>query len=161
VLLEAGWNSLHLEGDPSAINQYRAGAHGFLRLKGQSVLAVRAQYDGADRTLPPYEQFLLGGGSTLRGHSPGEFASDKRLIESVEIRAPLGSPMGIGKAGVRIFYDAGQGWNVGERRSDAMVQQGAGAGVFLLARLINISLDGAANLSGGGGRLHFGFGLRF
>ncbi len=83
------------------------------------------------------------------------------LVTSVEIRAPLTSPMGIGKTGVRIFYDSGVAWNVEQRRQDLPFQQGAGAGVFIAAPLFRINLDAAANLSGGGGRVHFTAGFSF
>ncbi len=68
--------------------------------------------------------------------------------------------MRIGKAGVRLFYDAGVAWNVGQRRQGLPHRQGAGAGLFMAAPLFNIHLDAAANLSGGG-RVHFAAGFSF
>jgi len=125
------------------------------------VLAVRTRYDGADRPLPPYEQPLLGGGASLRGHPAGAFAGDRMAAGSVELRLPFDSPMGIGRAGVVLFYDAGKTWNVGQRAKDLTLQQGAGAGVFLIAPFVRINLDVAQNLTSGGTRAHFGFGFSF
>jgi outer membrane protein assembly factor BamA len=161
IYAATGWQSLRVQGAPEAINRYRAEARGYVRVTGQWVVAVRAQYDGADRPLPPYERSLLGGISTLRGHSPGEFAGDRRVVTSAEIRVPLDSPVGFGRAGVSMFYDAGMAWNVGQRRQDVPVQQGAGAGVFLTASFFQIDLDVAKNLSGRGGRLHVAAGFSF
>ena len=47
---------------------------------GQTVLAVRGLYQGADAPIPPYEQALLGGGATLRGWSTGQLASDQLAV---------------------------------------------------------------------------------
>jgi len=161
VYLGAGWTSLNLDGDDRPINRVRGEADGFLRLLGQSVLAVRTRYDGADRPLPPYEQPLLGGGGSLRGHPAGAFAGDRMAAGSVELRLPFDSPMGIGRAGVVLFYDAGKTWNVGQRAKDFTLQQGAGAGVFLIVPFVRVNLDVAQNLTSGGTRAHFGFGFSF
>lgn len=161
VFTRVGWTSLRVDGAEASINRVRVDARGYLRWAGQSVLAVRAAYDGADRALPPYERALLGGASTLRGHRAGEAAGDRRAVASVELRLPLDSPVGAGKAGVVVFYDVGQVWNVGERLDRGRVRQGAGLGLFVVAPFIRLSVEGAANLSGPGGRLHLGFGVRF
>lgn len=161
VYLGAGWTSLSLDGEDRAINRVRGEASGYLRLARQSVLAVRARYDGADRPLPPYEQPLLGGGASLRGHPTGAFAGDRMAAGSVEVRLPFDSPMGIGRAGMVLFYDAGKTWNVGQRPGDFTLQQGAGAGVFLIAPFVRVNLDVARNLTSGGTRAHFGFGFSF
>jgi outer membrane protein assembly factor BamA len=162
VVLGAGWRSLRVDGAPARVNQTRAEARGYLRLVGQSVLALRAAYDAADRALPPYEQVLLGGASTLRGHRAGAFAGDNRLVTSVELRLPLDSPVGAGKAGVVLFYDAGKVWQAGERPRAARLRQGAGVGVFVIAApFFRLAVDLAADLDGRGTRVHAGFGLRF
>ena len=171
IYLVAGWTSLNLDGEDRAINRVRGEASGYLRLVGQSVLAVRGQYDGADRPLPPYEQPLLGGGASLRGYRTGAFAGDRMAAGSVELRLPFDSPgvrvsdggisIGVGRAGVILFYDAGKAWNVGQRPKDIVLQQGAGAGVFLMLPLVRVNLDVARNLTSGGTRAHFGFGFSF
>lgn len=161
VYFGAGWTSLNLDGADRAINRVRGEASGYLRLAGQSVLAMRTQYDGADRSLPPYEQPLLGGSASLRGHRTGTFAGDRMAAASAELRLPFDSPMHVGRAGVVLFYDVGKAWNVDERAADITLQQGAGAGVFLMLPFVRVNLDAAANLSGSGGRVHFGFGFSF
>ncbi len=161
VVLEAGWRSLRLDGARAPVTQVRAEARGYLRVVGQSVLAVRARFDGADRALPPYEQWLLGGAGTLRGHRVGELVGDRRAASSVELRIPVDSPVGTGRAGFVVFYDAGKVWAAGEPFRAVRWRQGAGVGVFVLAPFFRLGLDVAANLDGGGGRAHLAFGLRF
>jgi outer membrane protein assembly factor BamA len=161
VYLSAGWTSLNLDGEDRAINRVRGEASGYLRLFGQSVLALRTRYDGADRPLPPYEQNLLGGGASLRGHPAGAFAGDRLAAGSVEVRLPFDSVMGAGRAGVVLFYDAGKTWNVGQRPADFTLQQGAGAGAFLMLPFVRMNLDVARNLTSPDTRVHFGFGFSF
>lgn len=171
ISLGAGWTSLNLDGDDRAIHRVRGEASGYLRLVRQTVFAVRAQYDGADRPLPPYEQPLLGGAASLRGHKAGAFAGDRMAAASVELRLPFDSPgarvsdggitIGVARAGVIFFYDAGKVWNVGQRPKDITLLQGAGAGVFLMMPLVRVNLDVAGNLTSGGTRAHFAFGFSF
>jgi outer membrane protein assembly factor BamA len=161
VYLGAGWTSLHLDGEDRAINRLRGEAGAYLRLFGQTVLAARTRYDGADRPLPPYEQPLLGGAASLRGLPAGAFAGDRMATGSVELRVPFDSPLGAGRAGVVLFYDAGKTWNVGEQPRDVTLQQGAGAGVFLMLPFVKMNLDVARNLTRPDTRVHFGFGFSF
>ncbi len=161
VLLAVGWTRLALDGAGVSIDRVRGEARGYVRLVGQSVVAVRARYDGSDRALPLDERWLLGGAASLRGHRAGELAGDRRLATSVELRLPVDSPVGAGKAGFVLFYDAGKVWDVGERFRAARLRQGAGAGLFVVAPFFRLTIEAAANLDGPGGRTHVGFGFRF
>jgi outer membrane protein assembly factor BamA len=159
VFASVGWERL----DPTrsaAVNRFRAEARGYRGLIGQSVLSVRVQYAGADGAQPLYARNLLGGAGTLRGYRPGSFTGDNLLGASAEIRIPLTSPMGISRAGVSIFADAGTVWNHGEKLSDSRFRAGGGAGVFVLASLFQMSLD-VGFREGGGTRVHFTTGLQF
>lgn len=110
-------------------------------LFGQAVLAVRGLYQGADAPVPPYEQALLGGGSTLRGWSTGQLAADKLAAASVELRVPFNSPLSIGRTGATVFFDAGTVYEAGQSLVDATFRRGAGAGLFLQVPLIHLRLD--------------------
>lgn len=161
VYATAAWEAMDFRGSAPTINRYRFEARGYLGLVGQTVLSLRALHEAADRPQPEYAQFLLGGGSTLRGHRAGEFAGDRLAAASVELRIPMDSPLHRGSAGFTFFYDAGAVYDVGTSLGDAAFQQGAGAGVFLTAPFVHLNLDVAKNLTGSGARVHFSTGFIF
>ena len=166
VLLRAGWTGLYVSPGAAAtslprIDRYTTDARGYVRLVGQTVLAGRALYTAADATLPPYERLLLGGSSTLRGLRTGSFDGDRMFVTSAEIRVPLTSVISGAKLGFNTFFDAGKVWNVEGRMADAEWQQGAGAGVFLLASVLRLNLSVARGLKSGDTRLHLSSGFSF
>ena len=159
VFASASWDVL----DPrhsSSVSRYRLEARGYLGLIGQSVLSVRWQYGAATGPLPSYERFLLGGASTLRGFRAGSFSGDRLMAASTEVRVPLSSPMGIGRAGVTLFADIGAAYDHGVRLADARFRVGGGGGIFLLASLFRINLDVGVR-EGAGTRIHVATGLQF
>ena len=143
-----------------ALDKYRFDARGFKRLFGQNVVALHAQYDTASAPLPPYEQWLLGGPSSVRGFSTGSFVGDRIVSGSIELRMPFSSPLRVAKTGVAVFYDRGAVWNDGQRLADADWKQGYGAGVFVVATVFQLRLD-VAHGQGHGTRAHFSAGLSF
>jgi outer membrane protein assembly factor BamA len=159
VLLGGGWSALHVNGIDT-INRYTADARGYLRVVGQTVLAGRLQYYDADGKLPPYERFLLGGASNLRGFRTGAFDGDRVLITSAEFRAPITPVLTGAKLGVSVFIDAAKAADFDARLRDAEWHRGAGAGVFLIAPLVQLNLDVARGLSGGT-RVSLGTGFSF
>lgn len=166
VLASATWSRLNAVGATPAtwandsIDHYRLDARGYKRLFRQNVLAVRAQYDTALTSLPPYEQLLLGG-STLRGVPAGEFAGDKRLLWSIEARAPFSSPLSAGRVGFNVFLDGGKVVRHDQRFADGTLYRGAGAGLFVIAAIFQLNFDVAHALDGRGTRVHFGTGFSF
>jgi len=160
VVLGAGWSALNVRG-LDRINRYDGDARGYLRVIGQSVLAGRIQYFNTDATLPAYERLLLGGSSNLRGFRTGTFAGDRMIVTSGEFRVPLTSVLNGAKLGVSVFMDAGKTVDFGTSLKDAKWQQGAGAGLFLIAPLIKINFDIAHGFDGGGTRLNLGTGFSF
>ena len=160
VLLAASYEWLesrdadHLIGRPS----YQAEA--YAGLIGQSVLMLRADFQGADAPLPPYEQPMLGGGSTLRGWQVGEFIGDRRVSGSAELRFPLNSPLSVGRMGGAIFFDTGTVYDVGEALGESQFKHGVGAGLFLYVPLVQLRLDVAHNLVDGV-RVHLAAALSF
>jgi len=159
VVASAAWERLDPEVS-AAVNRFDAEARGYVGLFGQSVLALSAQYTGADGTQPDYAKPLLGGLETLRGWRAGSFAGDNRLSGSIELRIPLTSVMGFAKAGIRLFADAGTVWNHGQNVSASAFETGVGVGGFVVASLFQSSLDVAVR-EGGDVRVHFAMGISF
>ena len=153
VFARAVWQWLDPAGGAAAVSQPEVDVRGFIGLFGQSVLALRAQYQGASATVPAYAQPLLGGAGSVRGHRVGLRAGDRLAAASAELRFPLNSPMSFGKVGVRLFVDTGAVWDVDERVRKTRFSQGVGGGVFLSAAFVNLQLDVAHDLRGGA-RLH-------
>lgn len=116
-------------------------ARGFIGLFGSPVLALRAQAARADGALPPAEQPLLGGGSTVRGYRAGNRAGDSLAAVSAELRVPLTSPLNFGRFGVKAFVDAGTVWSAGQRLADQPWDRGIGGGVFFGASVLTLDLD--------------------
>ena len=160
VFARAVWQWLDPAGGAAAVSQPQLDARGFIGLFRQSVLALRAQYQGASAAVPAYAQPLLGGGGSVRGHRLGMRAGDRLAAASAELRFPLNSPMSFGKAGVRLFVDTGAVWDVDERVRTTRFSQGVGGGVFLGAAFVNLQLDLAHDLRGGA-RLHFATSVSF
>ena len=91
VLATIAWSRLDPIGSTTfgeragGIGRYTLDARGYKRLFGQSVLAVRAEYDTASAALPAYEQALLGGFEPAR-HAAGRLR--RRHAAAVVGRAP-------------------------------------------------------------------------
>ena len=159
VYARAAWEHLDFEAQP-ARNRTTLDGRGFLGLFGSSVLALRATHGRADGALPPYEQWLLGGPSSVRGFSTGSEVGDRIVSGSIELRLPFSSPLRVAKTGVAVFLDRGAVWNDGQRLADADWKQGYGAGVFAIATVFQLRLD-VAHGQGRGTRVHFSAGLSF
>jgi outer membrane protein assembly factor BamA len=159
VYLRVGWDALRFE-HGSTIHRLKTEGRAYVGLLGQSVLSIRALYARASAPLPPYEQWLLGGASTLRGYRAGTFAGDTLLATSAEVRFPLTSPLKVGKAGVSVFVDSGTVAPHGSRLRDARMHSGAGAGLFFVATVFQLNLD-VARAFDGGTRVHLMTGFSF
>ncbi len=166
VYARVGWDALNFTGNANTLgprpttNRMQTDARGYVGLIGQSVVSVRARFDTSDGPLPPYEQWLLGGSSSLRGFQTGSFAGDNRALAGVELRVPLSSPLGVTRLGLSTFLDSGTVYDHGVRLRDASFHHGAGAGVFLLAPFIQMNLDVAYGFDRGL-RVHFTTGFQF
>ena len=61
VFVSAGWQWLDPAGGRPVISRPQLDGHGFIGMFGQSVLALRARYQGASGSVPAYAQPLVGG----------------------------------------------------------------------------------------------------
>jgi hemolysin activation/secretion protein len=143
------------------IDLYTTEARGYLRVFRQAVAAGRVQYSAAGATLPPYERLLLGGASSLRGFRAGAFVGDRMLLTSAELRVPVTTVLSSAKFGVSAFFDAAKAYDYGQRLSDATWHRGAGGGIFLITRIVNINVDVAHGINDGDLRLHLATGFAF
>ena len=139
AVAEVEW--LDVSGRRAVIRRPRYELSGFKGLFGQTVLAVRARYQSASGPVPPYEQILLGGGSSLRGWKVGEFVGDRAVSASAELRFPLSSALSVGQAGVSVFYDTGTAYVHDQSLRKQRFHKGAGAGLFLRAAVFYVRLD--------------------
>jgi outer membrane protein assembly factor BamA len=159
VYARAAWEHLAFDARPSR-QRTSIDARGYLGLVGSSVLVARAMHGRADGPLPAYEQWLLGGPSSLRGFRTGSFAGDRIAAGSLELRVPFSSPLRVAKTGVAVFADSGAVWDHGTRAEDATWRQGYGAGVFAIATVFRFRLD-VAHGRDRGTRAHVSAGLTF
>jgi outer membrane protein assembly factor BamA len=166
VLASVTWSRLHPIGatsfaaSGSGVDRYRFDARGYKRLFRQNVLAVRAEYAGASDPLPQYEQWLLGG-SNLRGVRSGSFAGDKRFLWSAEVRAPFSSPLSVGRVGFNVFVEGGATAPYGQSLRDQPRHESAGAGLFLIAAVLQLNAEVSRSIDGKTTRFHFGTGFTF
>ncbi len=144
----------------AAANRTELDGRGYIGLPGQSILVLRALRENSDAPLPSYLQPLLGGMSNLRGFKSGAAAGDTLVAGSVEVRAPLTSPLNIGKFGVNAFVDVGTVYNNGQRLGDQTRHRGIGGGIWFSAAILRLNLAVAHGI-GATTRVHFGTSVTF
>ena len=149
VFVAASYQWLDVAGTRSVVGRPRYELQVYKGLVGQSVLAVRAQFIGADGPLPLYEKSLFGGPTAGRGWRVGAFVGDRLATASVEVRMPFTSPFSVGDAGIKAFYDTGTAFDDGQSIRDRRFRQGAGLGLFLKPPFADLGVDVAHNLAGG------------
>lgn len=144
----------------AAANRTELEGRGYVGLIGQNILVVRALRQDSDVPLPEYLQPMLGGTANLRGFSAGSAIGDTLVAGAAELRAPLTSPLSIGKFGVSAFMDIGTIYNKGQRLSDQHFERGVGGGIWFAAAFIRLNLVLAHGI-GGTTRVHFGTSVTF
>jgi outer membrane protein insertion porin family len=159
VFASVAWDGLDPR-ETTFVNRLRLDARGYIGLVGQSVLSVRWQYGLSSASAPPYEKFLLGGASTLRGYRAGSFAGDYLMAATAEVRIPLTSPLGVSRVGLNFFGDIGSAYDRGTHLSDTRFRVGGGAGFFIVASIFKLNFD-VGFREGGAARLHFSTGFQF
>lgn len=131
---------------------------------GRETIAFNLQGGLAVGGLPPYEQFPLGGGNSVRGFEEGGVGSgDAFLLGTVEYRFPLFTQFLNGA----LFADYGTDLGSGRGANDPAAVRGKpgsgfgyGAGIRVQTPLGALRLDYGIG-SEGDTRFHFGFGERF
>ena len=106
------------------------------------VLAFRARYGVISGDVPFFEQFFLGGASTIRGYEEDRFWGKQSLLTTLEYRHPIQKALA-----VSAFIDYGGAWGgfgtVGEftQSSSAKFKLGYGFGVTFRSPLGPLRLD--------------------
>jgi outer membrane protein assembly factor BamA len=159
VYASAGWSHVNFASG-RGVDRTDVDARAYIGLKGAPVLVVRVAWQGADQALPDYLKPLLGGWSSLRGFAAGAFVGDTVADGSVELRVPLTSPLHVARAGVSVFVDAGEAYDVTERFGDRPLERGTGASVWVAATALHLEIA-VAHGYGHGTRVNFGAGLTF
>jgi outer membrane protein assembly factor BamA len=159
VLARATWEGLDAD-STGAVNRWRFELAGYKTLFGPVVVAARGLYENADAPLPLYERRYVGGMVSLRGTRAGTYSGDGQMLGTVELRIPLATMSGLGRAGFTLFWDTAAVWDHGGSVSDAPFHHGVGGGVFLQVPIVRLNLDVGNDLEGST-RVHFGLGFRF
>ena len=154
----AAWE--HLSFASGGINHTELDGRGYLGLSGQNVLVVRGLRDDADKPRPAYLEPMLGGMDNLRGFRTGTAIGDTLVAASVELRAPITSPLSIGKMGLMAFVDSGAVYAKGERLGDQTFRHGVGGGVWFSAAFVRFNVAVAHGI-GASTRVHVGGSLSF
>ena len=132
----------------------------YIGLFGQNILVLRALRQDSDVPLPPYLRPMLGGMGNVRGFKVGSAIGDTLVAGTAEIRAPLTSPLSVGKFGIAAFVDVGSIYDKGQHLDDQHFSQGYGGGVWFAAAFIHLNLVVAHGV-GSSTRVHFGTTLSF
>lgn len=145
-------------GDADAFGAAEATAAAYLWAGAGPVLAVRAGGRRAWGGFPVWEAALLGGGSTVRGHTGQRFAGDALLFGGAELRQPLfrANPGVRGTLGVFALADAGRVWFEGASEGDWHTAVGGGAFFHALGQSVH-----AAVVRGERTTVHLGLGMPF
>jgi outer membrane protein assembly factor BamA len=159
VLATAAWERVAFD-TGGTLHRTRLEGTGYLGLLGQTVLAARVSRDGTNGPQPAYLRPLLGGWSNLRGFKAGAFVGDIVVTGSVELFAPLTSPLYMGRLGVSAFVDTGTAYDYGQRLKDQIRYTGVGGSVWMTATVFRLSLS-VAHGRGAGTRVNFGGGFTF
>lgn len=116
--------------------KYVLDARNYINTGENTVLALRLLGGLADRELPSFEKFSVGGVSTLRGYDLYEFEGDKMLVANLEYRFEVAK-----NTQFVVFGDAGYAWNLEEPVDLGDVKVGYGVGIRFDTPIGPIRLD--------------------
>jgi outer membrane protein assembly factor BamA len=154
VYARAAWDRYALTGSDT-YHQYSVDLRGYAGFYGQSIVVGRLYRSASDKVLPPFLQPILGGMDNLRGFKAGTAVGDTLVAGSVELRAPITSPLNIAKLGVSAFVDVGTVYDHRARLEDQQFGKGFGGSVWLSAAFFRLNFA-VAHAVRGGTRVHFG-----
>jgi outer membrane protein assembly factor BamA len=158
VFLRAALDRLSIDG--RALARRQLDLRGYGQVIGQSVLMGRGVHEDVSAPLPAYLQPLLGGMRNLRGFRAGSAAGDILTGASLELFAPVSSPLNVGRLGFSAFLDVGAVYNVGQSVHRQKFERAIGGSVWASIPFVRASFSVARGL-GSGTRTHFGISTSF
>lgn len=134
--------------------KYKVQYQRYYKLGRTYVLAMRGEYGYGNGNLSEFNQFRIGGQSTLRGYRDDQFRGDRMGILSMEIRFPI-----VKKVTGAIFADGGSAWDSGFFPNRGDMHGSVGVGVSVETPFGPLRLDYGKGDQGG--RVHFSVGGSF
>lgn len=116
------------------------------------VLALRGQYGAGWGEISEFNQYKVGGQSSLRGYREDQFRGNRMALATVEYRFPI-----VSKVQGALFTDWGAAWFDGYKPKD--VHGSIGVGLSLTTPIGPLRLDYGRGSDGG--RVHFTVGGSF
>lgn len=141
-------------GGDYTFGKYQAEGSVYREVFRNQVLALHLAAGLSTGTLPPHEQYRIGGAESLRGYDYGEFYGDKMILANAEYRFQIIK----GLQGV-IFADTGAAWLKDDPVNLADFSTGAGVGVRIDTPIGMLRIDYGVGKEGG--QAYFSFGQMF
>ncbi|MGE5588684.1 MAG: outer membrane protein assembly factor [Clostridia bacterium] len=141
-------------GGDYTFGKYQAEGSVYREVFRNQVVALHLATGLSTGTLPPHEQYRIGGSESLRGYDYGEFYGDKMILANLEYRFRIIK----GLQGV-VFADTGATWLKDQPVSLADLSTGAGVGVRIDTPIGMLRIDYGVGKEGG--QAYFSFGQMF
>ena len=133
--LQAEFAGRFLGGDYD-YSKYVLDVRNYIGTGENATLALRLVGGIADSELPSFEQFSVGGASTLRGYDLYEFQGEKMLVFNLEYRFDVAK-----NTQLVVFGDAGYAWALDEDLRFSDLKTGYGVGLRFDTPIGPIRLD--------------------
>lgn len=124
----------------------------YTKVGRSQVFAMRGQYGWGTGDLTEFNQYKIGGQTSLRGYREDQFRGSRMALMSFEYRFPI-----VSKVQGALFTDWGAAWDGGARPKD--IKGSVGVGLSLNTPLGPLRLDYGRGKDGG--RMHFTVGGSF
>ncbi|MGE5572207.1 MAG: outer membrane protein assembly factor [Bacteroidota bacterium] len=141
-------------GGDYTFGKYQAAGSAYREVFRNQVVALHLAAGLSTGTLPPHEQYRIGGAESLRGYDYGEFYGDKMVLANAEYRFQIIK----GLQGV-VFADTGAAWLKDDPVNLADLSTGAGVGVRIDTPIGMLRID--YGIGKKGGQAYFSFGQMF
>lgn len=142
----------------TSFNKFGADVRRYLRAGGKRIFAARLLLGLTSGNPPFLEQYLVGGGETLRGYRNDRFPGTRMALLNTELRMPIQESI----VGV-LFADVGDAWGGAFARdlgdADFKARFGYGVGVRLITPIGPVRID--YGIGAEGQETHFSIGHAF